>query len=233
MNSSTADDFGYSVYYDEMAKFLSQKNLPSSELEIIIQNMWNSIDQLQKKIYHDKAKKVSQQPAEKSQSPSTRVTRRSARLRKTENADKNENIDSEDSTEKTDSDEEVNGHEVNDSSSPEDDTPLIHLKDDSPPPKIPKKEEPRAEELRETEPKVRPEVKLKTEVNDLVNSTDQTQKRKSPSPSNKTVQNGEEKITDANSNQEKQVSTTYPLPIARFSRQNFCRARFSRWVSSF
>ena len=57
MNSSTADELGYSVYYDEMAKFLSQKNLPSSELEIIIQNMWNSIDQLQKKIYHDKAKK--------------------------------------------------------------------------------------------------------------------------------------------------------------------------------
>ena len=57
MNSSTADELGYSVYYDEMAKFLSQKNLPSSELEVIIQNMWNSIDQLQKKIYHDKAKK--------------------------------------------------------------------------------------------------------------------------------------------------------------------------------
>ena len=56
-NSSTTDDLGYSVYYDEMAKFLSQKNLPPSELEIIIQNMWNSIDQLQKKIYHDKAKK--------------------------------------------------------------------------------------------------------------------------------------------------------------------------------
>ena len=57
MNSSTADELGYSVYYDEMAKFLSQKNLPASELEVIIQNMWNSIDQLQKKIYHDKAKK--------------------------------------------------------------------------------------------------------------------------------------------------------------------------------
>ena len=57
MNRDSTDELGYSVYYDEMAKFLSQKNLPSSELEIIIQNMWNSIDQLQKKIYHDKAKK--------------------------------------------------------------------------------------------------------------------------------------------------------------------------------
>ena len=45
MNSSTADELGYSVYYDEMAKFLSQKNLPSSELEIIIQNMWNIINE--------------------------------------------------------------------------------------------------------------------------------------------------------------------------------------------
>jgi len=184
--------------------------------------MWNSIDQLQKKIYHDKAKKVRQQPAEKSQSQSTRVTRRSARLRKTEKSDKHENIDSEDSSEKTDSDEEVNGQELeNDSSSPEDDTPLIHLKDDSPPPKVPKKEGPRAEELNETEPKILPEVKLKkTEDNDRVEDMkieksktenhktkpeNQTQKRKSPSPTNETVQNGDEKRTDANSNQEKQL----------------------------
>ena len=169
---------------------------------------------------------VRQQPAEKSQSQSTRVTRRSARLRKTEKTDKHENIDSEDSSEKTDSDEEVNGQELeNDSSSPEDDTPLIHLKDDSPPPKVPKKEGPRAEELNETEPKIRPEVKLKkTEDNDRVEdmkieksktenhktkSENQTQKRKSPSPTNETVQNGDEKRTDANSNQEKQVSTPH------------------------
>ena len=172
---------------------------------------------------------VRQQPAEKSQSQSTRVTRRSARLRKTEKTDKHENIDSEDSSEKTDSDEEVNGQELeNDSSSPEDDTPLIHLKDDSPPPKVPKKEGPRAEELNETEPKIRPEVKLKkTEDNDRVEdmkieksktenhktkSENQTQKRKSPSPTNETVQNGDEKRTDANSNQEKQVSTPKPHP---------------------
>ena len=154
------------------------------------------------------------------------MTRRSARLRKTEKSDKHENIDSEDSSEKTDSDEEVNGQELeNDSSSPEDDTPLIHLKDDSPPPKVPKKEGPRAEELKDNEPKIRPEVKLKkTEdrVEDMkiekskieIHKTkpeNQTQKRKSPSPTNETVQNGDEKRTDANSNQEKQVSTTQIL----------------------
>ena len=158
------------------------------------------------------------------------MTRRSARLRKTEKNDKNgqnqENIDSEDSSspeENTDdSDEEqINGQE--DSSSPEDDTPLIHLKDDSPPPKVPKKDS-RAEE---------PEVKLKTEDdrksieddrktevdlktnNRMDQKVDQSEKsktvskpekRKSPSPTNETVQNGDgQKITDANSNQEKQV----------------------------
>ena len=148
------------------------------------------------------------------------MTRRSARLRKTEKTDKHENIDSEDSSEKTDSDEEVpmvNGQE-NDSSSPEDDTPLIHLKDDSPPPKVLKKEGQRAEELKETEPKIRPEVKLKKtedhdpEVKIEKSKTEnhktkpENQKRKSPSPTNETVQNGDEKRTDANSNQEKQVS---------------------------
>ena len=162
---------------------------------------------------------VRQQPAEKSQSQSTRVTRRSARLRKTEKTDKHENIDSEDSSEKTDSDEEVpmvNGHELeNDSSSPEDDTPLIHLKDDSPPPKVPKTEGPRAEELKETEPKIRPEVKLKKnddriEEMQIEKPKPENQKRKSPSPTNETVQNGDEKRTDANSNQEKQVSTLKP-----------------------
>ena len=169
---------------------------------------------------------VRQQPAEKSQSQSTRVTRRSARLRKTEKTDKHENIDSEDSSEKTDSDEEepmVNGHELeNDSSSPEDDTPLIHLKDDSPPPKVPKTEGPRAEELKETEPKIRPEVKLKKNDDRIEEmqiekpktenhkTKPENQKRKSPSPTNETVQNGDEKRTDANSNQEKQVSTLKP-----------------------
>merc|ERR1712156_44505 len=148
-----------------MAKFLSQKNLPSSELEIIIQNMWNSIDQLQKKIYHDKAKKVRQQPAEKMKpSQTTRVTRRSARLRKNESNKLEDLINSEDSSDNTDSGDEE--HEENgqaeDSSGPEDDTPLIHLKDDSPPSKVPKKAE-------ETVQKIRPEVKLKkSEGNDRV-----------------------------------------------------------------
>ena len=178
---------------------------------------------------------VRQQPAEKSQSQSTRVTRRSARLRKTEKTDKHENIDSEDSSEKTDSDEEVpmvNGQE-NDSSSPEDDTPLIHLKDESPPPKVLKKEGQRAEELKETEPKIRPEVKLKKtedhdpEVKIEKSKTEnhktkpENQKRKSPSPTNETVQNGDEKRTDANSNQEKQVSIpkhTQTLPGKIISR---------------
>ena len=194
---------------------------------------------------------VRQQPAEKSQSQSTRVTRRSARLRKTEKTDKHDNIDSEDSSEKTDSDEEepmVNGHELeNDSSSPEDDTPLIHLKDDSPPPKVPKTLGmvlgPRAEELKETEPKIRPEVKLKkSEDNDRVEemkiekpktenhkTKPENQKRKSPSPTNETVQNGDEKRTDANSNQEKQVSTLKPYP--NLARQKSCPKRLLKCYS--
>ena len=56
-SNQNIEEAGYSVYFDEMSKFLSQNNLPNSELEIIIQNMWNSIDQLQRKIYQDKAKK--------------------------------------------------------------------------------------------------------------------------------------------------------------------------------
>ena len=92
------------------------------------------------------------------------------------------------------------------------------MKDDSPPPKVLKKdsraEEPEVKLKTEDDRKTEVDLKINNRMDQKVDQSEKSktvskpEKRKSPSPTNETVQNGDgQKITDANSNQEKQVKS--------------------------